>query len=165
MDGASVCDVRIRFSAPPGATLSTNISKHLHAIVSVNFVSEHFGVRTQSFGCVQTDRTLLKRMVKAVDPSFTRAILRRKAVAEAADRLLKRIRDAGVAAVQKTNQSELYGKALKKQRERDEAADKRARIAAVGIIRTTLANGASHLTLEELSEIWHQCQVELVMRF
>lgn len=165
IDQASIQHVRVRLAFPVNHfPVNQNLVDFLHAIVEVQFASVRSGIRIQNFGCIQSDKTLRRRIMSGVDPLLPKPFGQRKLVKEAAQKLLARIREAGRNAIQEYDKSELHSKAWKASILRQETERRKVKKIAVDSIVQALQNGASDLSLEELKGIWEDCQVHNVLK-
>lgn len=119
--------------------------------------------RIVSFPCYLADRSLEKRVLKTINAN--RSILRTKTNRLAMDRIVIDVRDASAQALSTVSldESKLHKRIVQTLKRRKEDAIRMARLAAEEELETAFKGAASHLTLDEVVEIWKICNAEMVM--
>lgn len=120
--------------------------------------------------CAFANRTLEKKILKIIDPTLKRKDIRSKALRGAMNSVMLKIRNAADQVIQKLKPSEIQKMVAKAKVSAARAYQNRLlkekqtrRDVCVDSIRIALTGDAKDLSLEDLTSIWEECQVAVIM--
>jgi hypothetical protein len=132
------------------------------ATVSVEFMVNGRPV-VGKFRTKFSDRTLIKRALKVIDPSLNLNATRSKGVKVAIRSFLDDIRYVGANGVRLKDKSKLIEQIQRVRNNRDVQDRKIRNEISIKLIKDGIMKSPDGITMQELEDIWKECQVRSVM--
>jgi len=156
-----ILGTNVRFVPGDLNLAARNPEKYFNASVNIDFMLSRASIGC-TFHCSQTDRTIAKRVLRVIDPTLTRGALRAKSVKSAMNKLIFDIREAGKNAIESADKSNMDDRVRKLYKTRHRRELKGRTMAAVQSIQDAIIS-APNITMQDLEDIWRNCQARMVM--